>query len=326
MDYQSISNEELEKMVANKDGEAICELGERFLYGKNGSPQNLTRAYQLFHKGEKRGLARAYVGLGEMYRQGLLMVKNENLAREYYQKANVPYPNGTPMGAAPVYQEQEDDMPPIQEEDPVYPRKQPAERPQYTAVPEVPVNTNTKVITDRDLAIRLDEAEKSREKGNFDYVKQICQEVFRDIAGVKNGIFTYQGNAEISDFEIQANWIMAFRAYNQENYQEMETYLLQENVTGLYPWGWYLKATSDKIMHQPDIVIEQDLQSLIMVCQNKNLSQSERGDVNVMIADLIMEGYGKANGANEEMAKKHYLEAINCENDYAKEQYAVYGF
>ena len=78
MDYQSISNEELEKMVANKDGEAICELGERFLYGKNGSPQNLTRAYQLFHKGEKRGLARAYVGLGEMYRQGLLMVKNEN--------------------------------------------------------------------------------------------------------------------------------------------------------------------------------------------------------------------------------------------------------
>ena len=265
MDYQSISNEELEKMVANKDGEAICELGERFLYGKNGSPQNLTRAYQLFHKGEKRGLARAYVGLGEMYRQGLLMVKNENLAREYYQKANVPYPNGTPMGAAPVYQEQEDDMPPIQEEDPVY-------------------------------------------------------------KSVKNGIFTYQGNADISDFEIQANWIMAFRAYNQENYQEMETYLLQENVTGLYPWGWYLKATSDKIMHQPDIVIEQDLQSLIMVCQNKNISQSERGDVNVMIADLIMEGYGKANGANEEMAKKHYLEAINCENDYAKEQYAAYGF
>lgn len=305
MDYQSISNEELEKMVTNKDGEAICELGERFLYGKNGSPQNLTRAYQLFHKGEKRGLARAYVGLGEMYRQGLLMVKNENLAREYYQKANVPYPNGTSMGAAAVYQEQEDTMPPIQ---------------------EVPVNTNTKVITDRDLAIRLDEAEKSREKGNYDYVKQICQEVFRNIAGVKNGIFTYQGNADIRDFEIQANWIMAFRAYNQQNYQEMETYLLRENVTGLYPWGWYLKATSDKIMHQPDIVIEQDLQSLIMVCQNKNLSQSERGDVNVMIADLIMEGYGKADGANEEMAKKHYLEAINCENDYAKEQYAAYGF
>ncbi len=297
MDYQSISNEELEKMVANKDGEAICELGERFFYGKNGSPQNLTRAYQLFHKGEKRGLARAYVGLGEMYRQGLLMVKNENLAREYYQKANVPYPNGTPMGAAPVYQE-----------------------------PEVPVNTNTKVITDRDLAIRLDEAEKTREKENYDYVKQICQEVFRDIAGAKNGIFTYQGNADIRDFEIQANWIMAYRAYNQQNYQEMETYLLQENVTGLYPWGRYLMAISHKIMHQPDIVIEQDLQSLIMVCQNKNLSQSERGDVNVMIADLIMEGYGKANGANEEMAKKHYLEAINCGSEYAKEQYAAYGF
>lgn len=40
MDYQSISNEELEKMVANKDGEAICELGELLLYGKRESPKS----------------------------------------------------------------------------------------------------------------------------------------------------------------------------------------------------------------------------------------------------------------------------------------------
>lgn len=64
MDYQSISNEELEKMVANKDGEAICELGERFLYGKKWESPKSDKSIQLFHKGEKRGLARAYVGIG----------------------------------------------------------------------------------------------------------------------------------------------------------------------------------------------------------------------------------------------------------------------
>lgn len=93
MNYLNMTNEELEYRVNNKDGEAICELGERYLYGKNGCSQNYAKAYQMFHKGEKMRISRAYIGLGEMYRTGTYMAKNEEIAKEYYQKAGVSYPD-----------------------------------------------------------------------------------------------------------------------------------------------------------------------------------------------------------------------------------------
>ena len=60
MDYKSITTEELEQMVrqkGQKDGEALCELGERYLYGKNGTMANPTKAGRLFEKAEKLGTA-----------------------------------------------------------------------------------------------------------------------------------------------------------------------------------------------------------------------------------------------------------------------------
>ena len=57
MDYTRLSDEELQQLINKKDGDAICELGERCMYGTQGHEINLTRAYQLFHKGEKMGLA-----------------------------------------------------------------------------------------------------------------------------------------------------------------------------------------------------------------------------------------------------------------------------
>ena len=87
MDYDNATNDELEALVNQKDGDAICELAERYMYGKNGCRKNLTRAYQLLHKGEKMGLQRAYIGLAQMYDNGIYFVKNEKLAKEYYDKA-----------------------------------------------------------------------------------------------------------------------------------------------------------------------------------------------------------------------------------------------
>lgn len=58
MDYKSITTEELEQMIrqkGQKDGEALCELGERYLYGKNGTMANPTKAGRLFEKAEKLG-------------------------------------------------------------------------------------------------------------------------------------------------------------------------------------------------------------------------------------------------------------------------------
>lgn len=300
MDYKSASNQQLEELVAKKDGEAICELGERCLYGTNGTPKNLTRAYQLFHKGEKMGLSKAYVGLAKMYENGWLFAKNENLAREYYKKGNVP-------GQGP---EQE-----------IFVNKQ-----DTILTAEMIQSNPSSVITEQQFVSRLDDAEKSRAGGDYENAKKICREIFRDVTNVQSKTLDYQGNIDVDEFEIQANWIMAYTSYNEQNYQDMEKYFLQDNVSALHPWGWYLFTASHKIMQQADIVIEQDLQTLIMTCQNRNLSQSQRGDFNVMIADLIMEGYGKSTGMDEEAAKNYYLEAINCGNEYAKEQYAAYGF
>ena len=87
MDYINATDSELEQLVQQKDINAICELGERYLYGKNGHEKQYSLAYKMFHKGEKQGDKRAYKGLGDIYHNGWYMIKNEELAKEYYQKA-----------------------------------------------------------------------------------------------------------------------------------------------------------------------------------------------------------------------------------------------
>lgn len=99
MDYKSITTEELEQMIrqkGQKDGEALCELGERYLYGKNGTMANPTKAGRLFEKAEKLGEKRAYAGLAEMYHKGIFFIKNEDIAREYYAKAGMSFPQNEP--------------------------------------------------------------------------------------------------------------------------------------------------------------------------------------------------------------------------------------
>ena len=95
MDYINATDSELEQLVQQKDINAICELGERYLYGKNGHEKQYSLAYKMFHKGEKQGDKRAYKGLGDIYHNGWYMIKNEELAKEYYQKAGISVvPNG----------------------------------------------------------------------------------------------------------------------------------------------------------------------------------------------------------------------------------------
>lgn len=99
MDYKSITTEELERMIrqmGQKDGEALCELGERYLYGQNGTMANPTKAGRLFEKAEKLGEKRAYAGLAEMYHKGIFFIKNEDIAREYYAKAGMSFPQNEP--------------------------------------------------------------------------------------------------------------------------------------------------------------------------------------------------------------------------------------
>lgn len=291
MDYASMSNEELEQLVNNKDADAICELGERCLYGTGGHEVNLTRAYQLFHKGEKMGLPRAYLGLGEMYRNGMRFAKNENLAREYYKKAGAPYPANT-----------------------VAPQPQKA----AAAMPVQPNFINAGV-TYADIKLKIDSAEQARGNGDYGRARFLCNEVLHTVNDILSGAMNYSGSQNVRDLLTKANWILAYTAFNEQNYLELDNYLAANGVQESHPWGVYLSAIGHQNMQAPPSVIEQDLQMLIMVNNNQNLSQTERGDVCAMIGDLIFDGYGAMSGLTVEMAKFYYEEAMYCGNEYAKE-------
>lgn len=296
MDYSNTSNQELEHLVNNKDGDAICELGERCMYGTRGHEVNLTRAYQLFHKGEKMGLSRAYIGLGEMYRNGIRFAKNENVAKEYYKKAGVPYPAGA-MG------EQQKNISPMS---------------QSRLTPPGTINSG---ITYTDIKSKLDSAENARKREDYSMSRSLCNEVIYTINSILSGAMTYSGNEDVEDFLIEANWTLAYTAYNEHNFSQMDHYLAFEGVQGLHPWGVYLAAVSHRIMQSSSEVIKQDLHMLITVKENQNLSRDERGDICAMIGDLIIDGYGAKIGIKTRMARSYYEEAIYCGNEYARDRY-----
>lgn len=333
MDYSSISNEELERLVNNKDGDAICELGERCLYGKNGHKVNLTRAYQLFHKGEKMGLSRAYIGLGEMYRNGWYMAQNEQLARDYYSKAGTPYPEMGNINSVNQNfskevkkdinkQEQfgvinSSSVTKSQMGSQVF-----AQTNRQAGVQKANVNgkgNSGNKLQYQDIKSKLDSAEKARKKDEYDITKRFCNEVIRDVHNIESGMVDYIGNEDIEDFLIDAYWILAFTAFNEKKYSDMENYLSMDNVQAVHPWGIYLIAVSHQMIPSSSILLEQDLQMLLTVSRSINLSPTERGDVCAMIGDLIREGYGEKSGISPDMAKSYYEDAVQLGNEYAKD-------
>lgn len=308
MDYNNLTNEKLEKLVAQKDKEAICILAKRYMYEE---PKNLTRAYQLLHKGEKMGLESAYVGLGEMYRLGMRFAKNEKLAREYYKKANRPYPEDEQKKAYSGLQNDSDTQ------------KQTNSNSQNTGgtqnKTELSGNTKTQ-ITDRALVGELIQAEAERKNNSYENTKNICQDVLRKIDSIKSGMIDYVGQKDLDIIQLDAYWILAYTAFNQQDYNAMTHYLNREGMRGLHPWNVYLQTVVHRMTNASPNVFEQDIQILKMVKDNKNLTRAERGDVYGMIADLIIEGYGAAIGEKRRAATAYYQEAANCGNTYAKEQ------
>lgn len=280
MDYRSASREELEHLANSKDGEAVCELGERYLYGRDGREVNVTKAYHLFHKGEEMGLPQAYVGLGEMYREGRFFAKNEGLAREYYKKAGVPYPDQTSQSDSVVHS-----------------------------------------ITYTDIKSKLNAAEAARKGEDYGRTKTLCYEAIHTIEQIRSGKINYNGDGDVTDFLIEANWILAYTAFNEQDYSKMEDHMAFDGVYGRFPWSLYLAAAAHRIINSPRAVMEQDLQMLNMVKDNQNLSREERGDIWAMIGDLAADGYGAGSGISSKQARAYYEEAMNCGNQYGRERY-----
>lgn len=320
MDYTNATNEELEQLVKQKDAEAICELAERCMNGTKGHPQNLTRAYQLFHKGEKMGLQKAYLGLATMYEHGIYFAKNINIANEYYQKAG-----GQPIPVQPAYQKAYEQPTPVQST--------------YQQVSEQQVSVQSATATSENRK-RLENAEQSRQQGidtsqikvkielaenarvqeNFSLTRKECNEAIKMLDDIESGIVSSWGTDDLDVLRIDAYWVLAFAAFNEQKISDMEKYLAKDGVQALHPWGAYLAAVVHRNMQSPDIVLQQDLQALIMVSQNPNLSVEEKGDICLMIGDLILSGIGENFGHTINVAHEYFIEAANCGSQYAKEQ------
>ena len=288
MDYSNASNEQLEQLVNNKDGDAICELGERCLYGTKGHTQNFTRAYQLFHKGEKMGLSSAYRNLGDMYANGLYFAKNVNLANEYYSKAGVSVKPEIKTDIDFSYKEEKTPLSP-------------------TPSLVFPLST---------LKQEIEMADAERAQGNHKGANFRCNDILKKLQDIELGIIQSDGTEDIDKLKIDTYWVMAFSAYNEKHYQEMENYLAQEGVQALHPWGAYIAAASHQSCQAPDIVMEQDLNNLIMISNNQNMTGQERGDICVMIGDLILSGYG-GNTCTQKTAYSYIKQAVDCGNEYA---------
>ena len=295
MDYLNTTNEQLEQLVNNKDGYAICELAERCILGSKGHEQNLMRAYQLYHKGEKMGFSEAYAGLASMYEYGVYLAKNQKLAAEYCNKAGIAYPPPNPLSWR---------MPP--------PNPEP-----------MPASGDNAAFAITDIEKCNASAEEARKQGDYYRAKELCNNAINKINDTlrRTDIFIQENERdEIDNLKINAYWTLAFTAYNEQQFDEMDRYLAQDDVIALHPWGAYLKAVAHRITQAPQNVLQQDLQLLVAVSNNSRLSKEEKGDVCQMIGDLILDGIGNEFNYNRSNAYEYYKMAAECGNAYASEQ------
>lgn len=275
MDYKSAATEELEQIVrqpnGQKNGEVLCELGERYLYGTNSTKVNHMRAFQFFSKGEKLGEKRAYAALAEMYYNGILFPKNEDVAKEYYMKAGI--------------------QPPAQSDN-----------------------------IEQRIESCLNDAETYRQNEQYTDAKNICGSLLSQIDDIRTGKVNYQGSKSADELEAEVKWLLAYISYNEQRYDDMEQLLLQPYVLQRHPWGIYLMTIGHRILQKDSSQIARDLQMLIQNSKSANMSMQEKGDTNLMIAELLSEGFANMVGMNPQDARAYYQEAANCGNAYAREQ------
>ena len=288
MDYTTISNEELEHEVQQKNGDAMCELGLRYLNGTHGIIANQTRGYRLLHKAEKMEVQKAYQVLGDMYRYGIFFAPKRELAEKYYRAAGVDWNSPT------LLQGEEQTPPP-------------------------PVNGGS-VVLEQTFQDTLQQAGSLRDQQNYAMARQKCQEVLRLADSVCQGTSSYCGAKKAEWWISEAYFLLGYICFNEQNYKEMEQYLGQKDVFEQHPWGRYLVAAAHQMTQAPQAALQTDLQNLLQI-NREQLPIADKGDICAMIADLITVGYGSMLGIGADKAAVYYKEAMDCGNEYAKQCY-----
>ena len=284
MDYTTISNEELEHEVQQKNGDAICELGLRYLNGTHGITANPTKGYRLLHKAEKMEIQKAYQTLGDMYRYGIFFAQKKELAEKYYQLAGVDWNSPTLLPD-----------------------------------PEPPVGISS-VVLEQTFQDALQQAGSLREQKDYVTARQKCQEVLRLADSVCQGTSSYCGAQKAEWWIGEANFLLGYICFNEQNYSEMEQYLEKKDVLEQHPWARYLITVAHQMIQAPKDTLQTDLQNLLQI-NREQLSIADKGDICVMIAELITAGYGSMLGIEADKAALYYKEAMDCGNEYAQQCY-----
>lgn len=305
MDYTTISNEELEHEVQQKNGDAICELGLRYLNGTHGITANPTKGYRLLHKAEKLEIQKAYQALGDMYRYGIFFAQKKELAEKYYQLAGVDWNSPTLLPA------------PTPESIPTIDPTPPGGTGDTGKV--VPGNSGS-VVLEQTFQDALQQAGSLREQKDYVTARQKCQEVLRLADSVCQGTSSYCGAQKAEWWLGEANFLLGYICFNEQNYSEMEQYLRKKDVLEQHPWARYLITVAHQMIQAPKDTLQTDLQNLLQI-NREQLSIADKGDICVMIAELITAGYGSMLGIEADKAAIYYKEAMDCGNEYAQQCY-----
>ena len=305
MDYTTISNEELEHEVQQKNGDAICELGLRYLNGTHGITANPTKGYRLLHKAEKLEIQKAYQALGDMYRYGIFFARKKELAEKYYQLAGVDWNSPTLLPA------------PTPESIPtIYPTPPGGTGDTGKVVP----GNSGSVVLEQTFQDALQQAGSLREQKDYVTARQKCQEVLRLADSVCQGTSSYCGAQKAEWWLGEANFLLGYICFNEQNYSEMEQYLEKKDVLEQHPWARYLITVAHQMIQAPKDTLQTDLQNLLQI-NREQLSIADKGDICVMIAELITAGYGSMLGIEADKAALYYKEAMDCGNEYAQQCY-----
>lgn len=310
MDYQSMDNEELERYIANKDGEAICEMAERCLAGSKGMQQNYTRAYQLYHKGEKMGLREAYLGLAQMYEQGVGLVRNQGLADEYRSLAG----EDRTAGSFSLLQTGQEKV-----------QAEPNIGVQSFTEPVIP-SAPQEIVTVKRLAEELNQIEEAKEEGCYLEARQRLQQFFDLLSELQSGSKAADAGVKVEIWRVNAYWILGHIGYLENDYQNAECAFRQPGVLEMYPWAAYLIAIMHKAQGYSGNEMESDMALLQVAQANTQLNDGELGDVLGMIGDLYLSGIGVQDKYRIAMAYNYYSQAKNLGNYYAEIQVERFRF
>ena len=82
-------NERRRKRIEAGDPIAIYTKGNYYREGKNGYPQDYTKALELYHRAAKLGYADAYINIGYAYDNGRGIEVDKKKAKHYYELAAI---------------------------------------------------------------------------------------------------------------------------------------------------------------------------------------------------------------------------------------------